>query len=94
MDPGDLMELIESLASVVDLSSGNDMRDTDEISGFCPHKKTLWFSKLTSIWRDPFKIKENVSEIDCCGNGQPQIVHCKHNGHFDKHYVEYRQAMT
>jgi hypothetical protein len=57
------MELIESLASVVDLSSGNGMRDTDEISGFCPHKKTWWFSKLISIWRDPFKIKENVSEM-------------------------------
>lgn len=80
-DPGDVIDMIGSVTSAADLSSGS----TQPKTGCSP--------MLTSYWRGTFNIKENVSEIDCCRNGQTQIAQCIYSGHFD-HYVTNRQKMT
>ena len=78
-DPGDVMDLIGSVASAADLSSGSNIRDTYEMCGFCPQTKTRVTPEFDSIWRDPFEIKKKASdvlyEIDYGKNGQTQTVH-------------------
>jgi len=97
-DPGDVMELIGSVASAADLSSGSNIRDTDEMCGFCPQTKTRGFPKFASFWRNPFEIKKNVSgglyEIDCGKNGQMQTVHCIYSRHCDTYFVRNKKEMT
>ena len=88
-DPSDVMDLIVSVASAEDLSSGTKIRGTDEMCGFCPQTKTLGFPEFASFCRDPFEIKKKVSdvlyEIDCGKNRETQTVHYIYSRHYDKH---------